>query len=763
MIDNTREFRRDIPLEADGGPLWYYMDTLLRRRFTVIIVAFLVMCVTVLYVYAIQPVYQSHATIEILGIKKESDKLTGEQIADPAGVDYLATQIEILKSQALAQSVIEKYDLSGSPEFAERKPGPAQQWLNRLTGLLPEPLDKTKISDTKQIPAVGSERAAGIMQSRIKVKQVRRSNILEVSLEGFDPLHTKELLGKFVAVYIDRNLEKRRSESLEAIHWLNDELEKQSNKLRSSETALLEFTVENNIVSKRDGGLGHVLSVVDRSLDSLNRSRETRIKAEAASDIGSKRQGDGMGAQQGQDQYTQSLRQQLATLEADHLRMSGVYSPDYPTLSALRKRIDLLKTRIDELEKDALAARVESSANEESRLRELADGARREAQRMNALEAQYARLKRAVDTDREFYDLIHKQIKSLDVRVGTISNNVTLVDAPSAAVKVRPKTKQVMAVGFALSLLLGIGAAFVIERSDRKVRSVRDLDEVLKLPKLGVVPDAGGFPRIAGEPLMRGAIEFAAFDYPASPISDAIRSVQTSITLVKAREDVRSLMITSASPGEGKTYLAVSISSILQCGNGKRTIIVDADLRRPKIYKVFGNQGTGPGLSNLLSGKRIPLAQVIRRHRIPGLFYMTSGPVPRDPVGVLQSRKMLELIALLSKHFDHVVFDCPPVLGFPDTTIMAQYVDGVILVAREGVVTRSELRDAYATLASSSEDKIIGVILNGVSHRGVGYGYGGGYYYKRNYKYYHKERVPERNSGPGSQSGILSTIRRVGH
>ena len=762
MINNSNEPRRDIPLDADGGPLWFYVDMMFRRKVTALIVASLVMGATVLYVYNVQPVYSSKATIEVLGIKKEADKVTGEQTADPAGVDYLATQLEILKSQALAQAVVDKYDLAGSPEFADTNPRRAPQWLNWLSRIHLGWPENDDVKDKKIGQPAPSERAAKILQNRIKVKQVRRSNILEVSLEAFSPFLAQELLRNYVTVYADRNLEKRRSESLDAIEWLNGELTKQTAKLRNSEKALLEFTVENNIVSKRDGGLGHVLSVVNRSLDSLGRSQETRIRAEALSDTGSKSRGEILPQQQTQDRYMQGLKQQLATLETDYIRMYGVYSSDYPTLSTLKKRIDLLRAKIDEVEKETLAARVESSATEESRFKELADGANKEAQRLNSLEAAYARLKRDVDTDRDFYDLIHKQIKSLNVRAGTISNNVTLVDAPSRAEKVRPKTRKLMAIGFAMSLMLGIGAAFVIERSDRRVRSFRDVDEILRIPKLGLVPDAAAFSRFNSARLKGNLSEFAAYDCPASPISDAIRSVQTSITLVGARDNIRSLMVTSASPGEGKTYLAVSISSILQCGNGKKTLLVDADLRRPKIHKVFNQANAGPGLTTILSGTKVSLAQIIHRHRIPGLFYMTSGPAPHDPVGILQSKKMVGLMDLLGKHFDHVVFDCPPVLGFPDTTVISQHVDGVILVARYAAVTRSELRDAYHTLASSCEDKILGIILNGVNYKGVGYGYGG-YYYKRNYKYYSKERSSIWGNKTKGDSGVLSKVANIEH
>jgi len=196
-------------------------------------------------------------------------------------------------------------------------------------------------------------------------------------------------------------------------------------------------------------------------------------------------------------------------------------------------------------------------------------------------------------------------------------------------------------------------------------------------------------------------------------MSNAIRNIENSIFLANPGRATQCLAVSSARSSEGKTLIATSMAAILALEKTHRVVIVDADLRRPRLHKVLGVQGPGYGLASIFEGKKPDFRRLVRvKQEVPGLFYVTSGPVPDDPALILQSERARQVFDYLKESFDYVIIDCPPVLGLPDTPKICLNADGLVMVARQGHVCRHELQQAIKIMSSAKACPILGVVMN---------------------------------------------------
>jgi capsular exopolysaccharide synthesis family protein len=228
--------------------------------------------------------------------------------------------------------------------------------------------------------------------------------------------------------------------------------------------------------------------------------------------------------------------------------------------------------------------------------------------------------------------------------------------------------------------------------------------------------------------------EFLAHNAPKAPVSEAIKNIKTSIFLSLPATSIGTLVVSSAVPQEGKTFISVSIASVL-CSNSKKVLLVDADLRRPRIGKVFSQPDNIPGLTTYLTQESAKLQSILHKSKVPGLYYVTAGPLPPNPVALLESERMLEFVNKCRRVFDFVIFDSPPVAGFSDARILSNKVDGVIMVVREGNVPLELIRQSKSMITSAN-GRILGVVLNMANGSSDYYGTGYSGYYRYYGHYY---------------------------
>jgi capsular exopolysaccharide synthesis family protein len=400
--------------------------------------------------------------------------------------------------------------------------------------------------------------------------------------------------------------------------------------------------------------------------------------------------------------------------------------------------MDILKARLDgEIGKIASGIEndYESSLRREHLLRQAFEQQKKKTMQMKEKAIQYNILKREADTNRELYKGLLQRMKEAGIAAGIKASNIQLIDQAELPIApYKPNRRLNLTLALFVGLFLGIGLAFFFEYLDRSVRTVEDVEQLVRLPLFGLVPEIPRERRRWVEKKPVFPVEVITFGHPRSMVSEAFRNIRTAILLSFSGNPPKKIAISSPNPAEGKTMIAVN-TAIALSQTGARVLIIEADLRRPRVCKIF-HQENGLGLSNFLSGNA-ELNAIIRETEIPNLYCILGGPLPPNPSELLGSSVFKSMIECLEEQFDHIVIDAPPALGFADAIILSTSVDGVVLVVHGGKTPRETLQRAKDVLAQVNA-KILGVVINRVDIRKSEYkGYG---YYYHQFQYYYGEK-----------------------
>ena len=459
------------------------------------------------------------------------------------------------------------------------------------------------------------------------------------------------------------------------------------------------------------------------------------------------------------------LRSNQLKMERDYETKLKTYKPDWPAMVSLKADIEKgqqhLKALIEEMGARARTdafAEYQTALRQEQTLSAEVDRSKGEAINQSSAAVEYTNLKVEIETRRQMFDELLKKQSETEVSArlqGTRDSNIRIIDsALTPGGPFRPSLRQDVTYGLMLGLLLGVGIAFLIEFLDRTIKSPEEIERRLKLPTLAVVPDISETGRaygygaetakatrapLSGKPPAdrartenREQIELVPHDRPRSPISEVYRSLRTSLLLSTA-EELKVIAVTSATAGEGKTATASNLGVVL-AQLGRRVLIVDADLRKPRMHQVF-KVSNRSGLVNQLTGVVEPDAVFVETG-VPNLWLIPSGPIPPNPSELLSSDRMREWLNAMRARFDYVIIDTPPSLAVTDATIVGALSDGLVLTFRAGKVTREDARDCAERLRMA-ELRILGVVLN--RHRSEAARYGRKTRYYESYGGYEKE------------------------
>jgi capsular exopolysaccharide synthesis family protein len=319
-------------------------------------------------------------------------------------------------------------------------------------------------------------------------------------------------------------------------------------------------------------------------------------------------------------------------------------------------------------------------------------------------------------------------MKEVGVVAGISTNNISIVDrAQVAAAPYKPDLRANLTKAVLIGLIAGILLAFLFEYLDDTVKTTEDVENRARVPVLGAIPMAN--PKDHG--IGAEEVPLLAASDPKSPLAEAVRSLRTSLVFATAEGAPKVLHVTSPGPGEGKTTAATNIAIAFAQAGGK-VLMIDADLRAPSLHGAFSLPNT-LGLTNYLAGDTRP-ADIAQPTRVTRLFAVTSGPLPPNPVELLSSAKMLDLLSLASERFDFVVLDGPPVIGLADALVLSKLSRGTIFVVEAGRTRYGELEGAVKRLRAANAT-LVGAVLSKLGRRGKGYGHGYGYDYHYSYTY----------------------------
>ncbi|MGH9775327.1 MAG: GumC family protein [Candidatus Acidiferrales bacterium] len=744
-------------IEQDPN-LQSYWRVIQKRRWTILSIVLIVFTVVLIATLKEKQVYRSRAMIEI--DKENPNILTVQEMfqLENESDAYLETQFRIVQSESVAKRVIAELHLDQMPEFNPRPQAwPWSRNRNATSGTGEAASDPTSEQEVLQR-----------FEDRLTIEPVKQSRLLQINFESENPRLAAQIANSVTKDYIEENLENRWNATEKATEWLGEQLQDVKGKLEKSEDDLQQYAQTNGLLFL-ESNEGKSENILDERLRQL---QEELTKA----------QGDLYGkeslyrlVQSGEisslpgivdSQLVQSLTLRLSDLQASYAQLATTFSPDYPKVKQLKSEIDKTQEMVTNQQKQ-IAGKITdeylAAARREKLVRDAFEQQQREANRVAGEVAQYNILKREVDTNKQLYDGLLQRMKEAGVSAGLKASNIRIVDPATAPVSpVKPRLGLNLVLGMLVGLFCGVGVAFLQEQMDNTLKTSEDVERFLQLPALAAIPAReslngnrrglrklqlpGQLP-VADEGNGNGAsrtagwvrIDEIAKQYSALP--EAFRSLRTSVLLSTADQPPRSLLITSAQPGEGKTTISINLSiSLAQLG--QRVLLMDADLRRPSVHKAF-QVPPGPGLVSYLTGRQEWTAVVVPT-TVKGLDLIPSGPVPPNPVELLSSERLKTLLEEAMGRYSMVLIDSPPLLNVTDGRVISVVVEGVVLVVR-GNVTQRALAQRARAHALDVGANIIGAVLNNVDARHDDYHY---YYYS---DYYHspseEEQTNAKNEG----------------
>ena len=716
-------------LGGDVGETGLHFRDLLRivvkRKWTIITIFLLSAVISVILTYLAAPLYRASMTIQIERLTpqvlnyKEVTPVEGEYFDTG---DFYYTNYELLKSRAVAERAADDLGLKGNaaPDALTEKAlapsaGFLREWLNRLRGGAPA----TPTVD----PAVLQDNAiVGAIQGSLTVEPVRRSKLVRLHFDSTDPFFAAKAVNTVAQAFININLERRFEASAYAKTFLEEKLLQTKAKLEDSERELVKFSRDNEIVN-----IDEKQNIYGQNLAEFNaaaaRAEQERIRAEA---VMSQAQDNPESLAILQDQRNfqtfQTLKSQKAKLESEYQENLKVYKPAFPKMQQLQGQIaevdNQLRAELEEIRKSA-RSNLKATRIQEAQLKEKLGRAKRDMIELQQRNIRYSILKREVDTNRSLYDGLLQRLKEVGVAGGVGLNNISVVDkAQVPMVPFKPSLSRNLSLGLMIGLLVGLMVAWLLEHMDDSIRFVEDVERETGTPVLGAVP------KLKTDAARGSPVAMSPHADPTSPFSEAYRSVRTALQFSTASGTPRRLVVTSTSKGEGKSTTAVALAINL-AQMGKPVLIVDADLRNPALHKILALDNTR-GLSNYLAGSVDP-AEMIRETSIPNLFVMTTGPLPPNPVELLSSMKLLNMLSECEERFSHIVLDGPPVIGIADAIVLCNQVENSVFVIESGRTRRGHAKAALKRLQQAGVHPL-GVILTKIDALNDLYGYHSYYY-----------------------------------
>jgi len=700
-----------------------YDYLLILRKHQWLILSFLVAVVTIVAIatFRMQPVYVATARIEI---DRDNGSILPFQAMDPYGYfmdldTYIETQSKILTSETLALETIRSSGLGARPEYASPN-GPS------------EAIAIGSLENQKRPPELAA------FLGSLSVKRVPNSQLLDVSFESTDPQFAARVVNEHIKNFQEQNIRSRYDETTRATAWLHDELDELKVKVQQSEDKRIAYERQNQIWTLDDKS-----NITTERLADINKAltdaQEDRMKKEALYEF-AKSSGVSDMPQLHVDPALDSLIQKRQSAEEDYREALSQYGPNFPKVLRLQEQVKDTDGLIQQ-EKTKALAQIEGDYREarerENLLTQALDQQKAEANAMAERLVEYNIIKREAEANKALYDGLTTKLKEVGISAALQSSNIRVVDpAMVPTYPSRPAKARNIALAFLVGLVGGIGLALLREYLDNTVKTPDDIETLARLPSLAVVPQFaatngnGTRNRLLSGIATNGhekRIELVAQHLPKSQMSEAFRALRTSLLLSQPGRPPQVILVTSALPREGKTTAAANLAVTL-AQLGDRTVLVDADLRKPGVGRLL-NLGSGKyaGLSSYLAGVSSLDLVTVPHPMIPNLAAIPTGPLPPNPADLLSSNKLSEAVAELRSKFKFVVIDSPPVMAATDAVILSVQTDGVLLVVRSGE-TPKEAFTRTRDLLNSVKCHILGVVLNAVDSGAPDYYYSYRYY-----------------------------------
>jgi succinoglycan biosynthesis transport protein ExoP len=762
-----------------------YWRAVRKRLWLVISIAVLVTMLSVIYVARKPDIYQAGARVQV--DLENNAALVGKTpyvfgpTNDPV---YFNTQLQILVSPGLMRRVVKTLDLEHNPDFFKGNSTQKRstwQTIKGMTGLggsdksdsNAKPKDELQLRTTvaaatshedlgeakRLSPYVGAI-LAGLKVEPVKETRglYKETRLIDISFTHNDPEVASKVVNAIAETYVYNNLEKKSETNATTGDFLQKRIAELQQQIRADEEKLVNYSKNNQIIS-----LDATQNTVVERLTGLNRqlldAENARILAESQYNAAKVPGKAGALAEADEKQAIDSetkaadLRQKRALLLVDATEEAPEVKEINQQIAELDRQVQEIRSRKSNTLLTNLETQYRQTLAREQALRKSFEQQRSETVTQNEAAINYRIIQQEIETNKTLLDNLLQRSKENDVIMASKPNNISIVDyaiAPDGPIG--PNRTRTVFIALFLALGLGVGLALLLEYLDDTVHSTDEVERLLHLPALAVIPSAVGSSRrrlFGGSRALQKRNGHPA-DNPEllmnvdgrSPLAEAYRHLRTSVLLSTAGRAPRSLLVTSSLPGEGKTTTAVN-TAVSLAQTGASVVIIDADMRRPRLRSIFG-LSERPGLSSILSSElaEADLLAMVSREPATGLHVLTAGPIPPNPAELLGSDQMRRLLATLQSEFNHVVIDSPPVNSFTDGVLISTMVDGVLLVVHGGKSSRHVVKRSRQLLQDVGA-KIFGVVLNNVNLQPHDF-----YYYQRYYgaRYYKNDGEEETES-----------------
>lgn len=719
---------------------------IIKKRQWVIVTFFVIVVASVAISSFLQtPVYKASARILI---EKETPNVLSfkEVLAlDTADTDYYQTQYTILKSRTLARDVLQKLGLLDQVLQDQTQHFSVRGALNDLlqTIGLRKPLAEDARIRTMEELAI-----ANFLNAVISIDPIKGSRLVDIGAHSAQPELAARIANTLVDTYIEQNLAAKLSASKDAVGWLAKQLEVVQKKVTESETALQKYKEEHNIISLEDRQkmITQKLSELNTAVNNAHIKRisvETQYKQiqEYLNVNASSLDSSAIERLEAislviNNPLIQQLKVELSNLETNLSELLKKFRSKHPEVIAVQSQIGSVQKRIQaEIRKimTSISNEYELALAQEKELQGALEEQKQEALDLDQKAITYGVLEREVETNKRIYTELLQRTKETSVTEQLETSNIRVIDrATVPTYPVAPRKMLNIFLAMIVGLMAGIALAFFFEYWDNSIKNPEDIKQYLDIPFLGFIPKVAAELNGNGHVPRKGlpADTIVALE-PRSTASEAYRSLRTNV-MFSSLELTPIILVTSAGPAEGKSITVANLG-ITMAQSGSRTLIIDCDLRKPRMHKIFNISGGEAGFTDMLAnfgsnGHKV----TVKRTQIPNLDIIPCGKIPPNPSELLSSERTHILLDALSKKYDRILIDSPPVNVVTDPVILSRIAGGVIVIIKAGETRRDVVRRAKEQLTDVGA-KVIGGVLNNVDVQRDNY------YYYSYYAHYYRD------------------------
>ncbi|HEX4438681.1 MAG TPA: polysaccharide biosynthesis tyrosine autokinase [Thermoanaerobaculia bacterium] len=691
-----------------------YWEIVVRRRRLIIACLLIAIAAGVIVTMMTKPAYQATAVVDIE--RQHSSPVNFDREGYGGGdPEFLPSQTQLMQSREIAERVVKRLNLLADKDFNPKR---WQRYRPDAKGKVPVPTEEALVG------------AALDVQGRIDATIIRGTNLVEVTVTAPTAKLAAAMANSVAESYEEWNGESRFKAIGQSARFLAAQIDQAKSEVDAKEKELLAYGQRRDMLASSDATVNPAAQRLESTSRDLGAATTDRIVKEARYQELRNMPNDSIGEGVGAAAVLQ-IKSDLQKLEREYQDKLAIYKPELPAMKQLQKQIDNTRENLASSSKDAAAKAVEnartdymSALRREQSLEAAAKSQRNDAFAAGTETVEYKNLRVEIDTKRALLDNLLRQQGETEV-VSRLRDDQTalarIVDRALPPGKpFKPSYQKNLVIFLFLGSVLGIGLAFVMSYLDRSLRTPEQVEQLLQLPALGVIPSVehvagavSGLRRglLAGRRADTGkratSIEFLPHEEPRSPISEAYRAFRTALLLSRAG-GVKSVVVTSSFPQEGKSATAVNLAIVL--GQlGKRVLLVDADLHKSRIHELFEIPNR-VGLVSILAENLEPSRAIVKT-AYPGVFVVPAGPETPNPSALLSSDAMRKFMELAGTNFDHVVVDTPPVLLVSDTLVFAQQTDGAVLCVHGGETPREQVKRAQERIMRSGVP-VLGVLIN---------------------------------------------------